>query len=409
MAQESTRIIGIDMARSFAICAAMLSHVLLTFDVYQFTPLESTVWMRFIIQMSPPIFISLFGAMLEVAYLPKVRAGQIDSVVSRLLVRAVQCYLLFGATVLALLITRADYTLAYAARTMLFMGATPFADILKFYTLALFLAPLILAMRYTWGLWPIFFIAIAINLVFPLLMSVPTPPELFDSKALVRLAGFFYGGGEGMVGGPSFLHGLSLVAWGMIVGRMVIDWRSEDPQRALGGALGLATLFLVSAAATFTMWDREAPLEMLRQLSNMTLRNENHPIYLTCGAAFVVASVVVCVIIYDMFRVQAGRGMSYIGRTSLFTFSFGNILLYLSPAWGRDLRSSLIMTGALFILICVQSLVFSKLQNPENDKKLALWFQSLIRRVTDILRDTVRAPSVIYGRLVSGWFHSPGG
>mgnify|MGYP001447117256 CR=1 FL=1 len=90
--------------------------------------------------MAPPIFIILFGTMLEIVYKTRFEQGRAVQATSRLLTRALQCYLLYVVTILSML-AAGHTTPGYALRCILMMGVTPYADILKFYTLALAFAP----------------------------------------------------------------------------------------------------------------------------------------------------------------------------------------------------------------------------------------------------------------------------
>ena len=99
---RSGRIIGIDLVRSVAICGAMLSHVVVMTGLTLPAPAADHLF-RIALQTSAPIFIVLFGSMLELAYRPKFVPGGRADVAARLIARALQCWALYALSVVALI------------------------------------------------------------------------------------------------------------------------------------------------------------------------------------------------------------------------------------------------------------------------------------------------------------------
>jgi len=86
-----TRIRFIDVARTYAIVLALLSHALLAtgFSANRgFAPLL----VKQITRTATPMFVFMFGFMVEYVYVPRARAAAVLSLRRRLLVRAFQCY-----------------------------------------------------------------------------------------------------------------------------------------------------------------------------------------------------------------------------------------------------------------------------------------------------------------------------
>jgi len=356
------RITGIDICRSVAILLAMFSHSLIEFHFYEFRDFDTYAPFRFAIQMAPPIFICLFGAMLEIIYKPQFERGDKEAVFQKLFNRAFQCYVLYVVTLLAQF-ALGQISLGYMLRCALMIGVSPYADILKFYAVALALSPWLISLRVTYG--PVYLLgaALAVHLLFPVLQLIPKPPLVFGKDYLGMPAGFLYGGGEG-VGGPSILHGMTFVVIGMIIGRAVLlSFDDQSAMRRKGVAI-LGALFVCSIAISAMLWDFQTPFQTVRNIANMSLRNLNHPIYFSLGVSATIFCVVICIWLFDVQKYSWARWISFLGKASLFTFSFGNILLYAAPDVGVDKTSSLVFSLIALILICLQTYVFIQLVVP---------------------------------------------
>lgn len=392
--RRSQRIIGIDVCRSIAILLAMLSHTLIEFRFFHFFGDAGAV-MRFVIQMAPVTFICLFGAMLEIVYKPRLDGPRRASALRQLYIRALQCYLLYCLTIVSLMLFD-DVSIGYALRCMLLLGASPYADILKFYALALLLAPALLTLRLRFGLVPLLALGLGIQFVWPLLQLIPEPPIVFGKDYLGMPLGFLYGGGQG-VGGPSLLHGLSLVCIGMVLGHGVMRFLDPAPESRRHGLLILGLLFVPSVAASALMWNWADPFATVLAIADMSLRNENHPIYFSLGLGFTVAAVLLCVLAVDVFQRSWGSRLQFMGKTSLFTFSFGNILLYAAPHPHRGFAVAALMSAAFFALICGQSYLFMRLMMPAAPDAPPAWkavterFQHFVQRLQQPISGAVDA------------------
>lgn len=356
------RITGIDICRSVAILLAMFSHSLIEFDFYQFRDFDTYAPIRFAIQMAPPIFICLFGAMLEIVYKPQFERGDKKTVFQKLFNRAIQCYVLYVLTLVAQF-ALGQISIGYLLRCALMIGVTPYADILKFYAVALALSPWLIALRIRIGSAYLFGVALAVHLLFPILRLIPKPPLVLGKDYLGMPAGFLYGGGEG-VGGPSILHGMTLVIIGMVIGRAVLLSFDDQSAKRRQGISILGLLFVFSVAVSAALWDFESPFQTVRHIADMSLRNLNHPIYFALGIGATIFCVTICIWLFDALKFSWGRGISFLGKASLFTFSFGNILLYAAPDLGVDKTTSLIFSLIALALICLQTFAFVKLVVP---------------------------------------------
>lgn len=374
------RILGLDICRSAAILLTMFSHALAEGRAQDYYALTDTgvIWLRLLLQISPPIFIILFGSMLEIVYRPRIEGGQPLQTTARLLTRALQCYLLYVLTLLAMLAAGLSSP-AFTLRCALFLGVTPYADILKFFTLALAFAPVMIFLRNRVGFPVLMTASLAILMVHPMIAQIAVPPAAASADLVNSAIGFLIGGGVTVVGGPSVLHSLIFVIWGMLIGRAVIMLTrgGSTRQDKLKAAGILAAMFAVSAVVLLMFWNLKAPAETVLGLSNLTFRNANHPIYFAFGLASTLVAVLLCLAMSDWMGLKIGQSITFAGKTSLFTFSFGNALLYLAPLLALSLTGSWIYTFILFFLVCLQSYTFHWLQTSRGNP-LAARFQAML-------------------------------
>lgn len=402
-----SRIIGLDVCRSLAILTVMISHSITEAGVFgHYAPDNSaTNTIRMLIQIAPPIFIILFGSMLEIVYRPQVEAGEGRSVTARLLTRALQCYLLYLVRLVAMLAAGLN-TVGYTLRCALMMGITPYTDILKFYALALAFAPALLFLRNRFGLTVLVAVSVAVHFAYPLLSHIIIPGDSEVARYANPVIGFLIGGDQIYVGGPSVLHAMSFVVWGLLIGRIVVILTQETiPRQQALNAIGALLLMLVASIITMeAFWNLSAPLDTVIHLADMSIRNHNEPIYFAFGLAGALLAIIACLVLYDANGFRFGRSLTFAGRTSLFTFSFGNSLLYLAPPLSLNTSGAWLYALLLFALICLQSYAFYALQtsSSESPGKLVGWFQVSLGSINETVARLPRLIAPRYAGLL-GW------
>ena len=390
------------MTRSLAIILAMMSHAFVAANSFGAMPVALKEGLRFVMQMAPPTFILLFGAMLEVVYRNRVEKGQLDSVTKRLLSRSLQCAILYIVTFVPMILT-GNMSPGYALRSALFMSVTPFADILKFYAIVLIFAPAILLFRIRFGLIPLVLTTALIHLVHPLIGLVPEPPLFNEKDYFGQPLKFLFNVGDSDVGGPSVLHGLTLVFWGMTLG----DFIRRFTDKSFGSArlaffhphvwccfIGL--LYSVYFVSSFGLADT------VSGVSSMSLRNDNHPSYFALGLICSTFFVLVFTCIFDESGAKAPPLLIFIGSVSLFTFSFGNILLYIA-FYSPKLLDPIVYGLLLTFAVILQSYLFWFFQQKtEHDSELRQRIRYLIQRPGKFVDNAMKVPSQVYTRLLLG-------
>lgn len=407
-ASRQSRIIGLDICRSAAILTVMFSHSITEASLYNhYDPDEGFyLALRFLIQIAPPIFIILFGSMLEIVYRPRVEAGEGRDVTARLLTRALQCYLLYLLSLVAAWIGGIN-SLGYTLRCALMMGVTPYTDILKFYAVALALAPGLIYLRLKIGIRILALLAIGVHLAFPMISEAVIEGNSFFAKYSNPVIGFLIGGHQHYIGGPSVLHAMTFVIGGMLFGRVITLLTRETSSRSdILNAIGALLAMYLIAAATLTWYFTlfGDPMQTIRDIASMLLRNENHPIYFAFGMASAMTVVITALVLYDANGVKFGRPVVFAGQSSLFTFSLGNSLLYIAPKLALSTAGAWAYGLALFAVICAMSYAFHQLQNtsPALANPHVAHLQQALGRITSAVARLPRRIAPRYAGLL-GW------
>lgn len=340
------RYLGIDLARSVAVFCVVLGHAMMAAKVQDGgTALQV---LRLFTSVSAPVFYCLFGCMLQLVYTRQYAAGARTETSLRLLTRAFQCWILYCITCAAFCLS-AGLTFPYFIRCALFLGETPLTDILKFYAALLFFAPLLVSLSARIGLWPLVLLCLIIQAAYPLISHIPPMHGYPGAEAL---SAFVYGGQYLGHTGPSVLHGLSFVASGMVLGRV---WQSRPGQEFLlsGPGWGMRGVFVLMVAVTIA-WVIIGKHNLLDPAVRVTLINQNHPLFLLFGCTATIAFIDIFTAIRRMAGIDATSIWMVFGRTSLFTFCYGSVILYAvwltEPAAAPDPARAIWSTLAVMLL-----------------------------------------------------------
>ena len=144
-----TRLNFIDVARSYAIMLALFSHAMFVFGGFSALG-EDALKIKLFTRTATPLFVFMFGMMLELVYARKARENGLSSVVRRLILRSAQCYLGYQLTVVAGMISD-NISLSEGTNALLFLDNAMFGNILRLYSVVLLLAIPIIWIRYRTG------------------------------------------------------------------------------------------------------------------------------------------------------------------------------------------------------------------------------------------------------------------
>jgi hypothetical protein len=388
---RTEKIIGLDIARSVAIFLAMLSHSLVTANVLNDIANVSPA-LKIAFRSSTPTFVVLFGVLLELVYLRTARENGISAVSKRMYHRAAQCYVLYVISLVPLVLT--GKTSGFdALLSAALLGSTPFTDILRYYACLFIISPFILAFRIRFGLLSCVTVALAIQLLHPAISAIPDLPTVFNRHLLARIPNLLFGvGAHGS--GPSVLHGLLFVAVGGLLGNALQAERlgrfagkvvSVNPYIGLMAALALGTLAAVWMGPELVSID---------SVSGLTLRSANHPLYFFGGAMLATLLIVTLRNVGDH-----GKGvwrLSMLGQRSLFTFCFGNSLLYLAPhSVGDSLSERVAKATILIACVFASTAIYDVLIVPQS----RLSTNRLIRIASTSLQDGLNFINALISRI----------
>jgi len=260
--------------------------------------------------------------MLQLVFARQYAGGRQSEIVQRLWTRALECWALCVLTC-AVMCLAAGLPVTYLIRCALFLGDTPYTDMRKFYADLLLAAPMLVAVSVRHGIWLLVAVCLAIQAAGPLVSQIPPMQGFAGSETLPA---FLYGGKYTGHTGPSVIHGLGFVVFGMVLGRV---WQSRPGREFLlsGPGWWVRASFFAMLAATGT-WIIVGGHDLFDPAERVTLRNTNHPLYLLTGYT----AAVFFIEVFNALRALAGLGGNsfwmIFGQTSLFSFCYGNILLY---------------------------------------------------------------------------------
>jgi len=301
--EKSTRFETLDALRGVTVILAMLDHVKVQFvtDVHVLVPLT---------RLSTPGFIILFGAMIEIAYLSKLRAGRtIRSVKERMASRLITCWALAALLSLAALVS-GNLDFASAWRAVLGLGLGRFNEILLIYAalFAVLIAILPLIARY--GSVPIVAIALLGWLSKPIfIVAFPDPPQLVN---------YILGMGTGY--GPALLPAMTFLGFGIALGEALSGRRSY---------LLVVSMTLIAIVICASELSHGVMESGRRFLAN---RWTNHPGYYAVGIlGFIGISACLLVARRFQFFELPLHVLARLGSQSLFIYGVGNLWLNLLP------------------------------------------------------------------------------
>jgi len=361
------RIVGVDATRSFAIALAMTSHVWVETGIREYIPQNMSQVLGFMFQIATPTFILLFGTMLEIVYRPRwsnpaLRRG----VAVRLVSRALQCWVLYAISIAALFLIDDNYSLFFSIGTMLFMGNSPYTEILKFYAIVLALAPILLWLRCKWGLLPLITASLLWQAVWSWLDVLPdVRHDLGLSLHIARIVKFVTGFGDVPLAGPSVMHGITLIVAGLCLGRFLVGGKSHlgEIVEARTGFKRRVLYLLAAATLGAGTCFLSMPQGTILSLADMSLRMSSHPLYFVAGAIMATWLTAFFIWLVDILKLGGTAGwerVTFFGRTSMFTFAWGNILLYLIQPVSLTFGQTIFWTMLLLAVICAMSFFFDR-------------------------------------------------
>jgi len=344
MNNKFTRLNFIDVARSYAIFLALFAHAMVVFGGFSALG-EDALKIKIFTRTATPLFVFMFGMMLELVYARKAREHGLSSIVRKLLVRSAQCYLGYQLTVVAGMIG-GHASLTEGAHALLFLDNVMFGNILRLYSVVLLLAIPIIWIRCRAGHWSL---AIMLALIWAgdIFLDRYTGISFGRFDALI---GIFLGTGT-FLDGPSVWHGMTFVFSGMLVAASLRNWNAAGLKRFY------YTLFTLAAASLIVIAYLATDVSLTgvaRRFANYSYREHNHIGYYAVGLLACAITLFVLSQIIPLYKKMPEwtRVPLAFSRSSLLSYSLGNIILNLIPAAAvSDSVSRAILSSLLFLFV----------------------------------------------------------
>ncbi|WP_162987099.1 hypothetical protein [Sphingomonas paeninsulae] len=336
---------GIDIARIIAIFLALLSHA------FGRVGLVFTSAAELAMRASTPLFLVLFGCMITIVYIPRYNKISFGYFTRICWMRAGECYLWFLFNLFLLFLTGSQ-SLLYTIRSAFFMGSTAYVQILTLYTVYFLALPWLIAALQKVGLVRALAFAFLVHLAFVPIKALQISDRVPGFAYIQRIIDLAIGAGtQNMIAGPSILHSLALVLGGVWVGRLIVDVLQTN--RGLARLIAPFLAFAVVAAWSVT--ENSIVAVTGKTLSDLTLRNLNHPAYTMIYGALAVFVIPVLVLGLRSFKPR--EAALVVGKRSLFVFGFGNAII---SCWANYYGSVILQTlSAIMLLGTVIAVVYA--------------------------------------------------
>lgn len=318
MSSSSKRIYFVDFARSFAIMLALTDHGMNDFNIWKNYSVQTFTALKVLTTSATPTFILLFGMMLEIIYLGKLRRAGLRKTAAGLVNRSFQCYVGYFLTTVAGVI--GGFKLIKGAfAEVLFLGNNHFGNILKIYTILLLVAIPLVWFRNKYGIKWTVVLGFAPWLLYPLLQSLSP----IDGNIGIFTSSMFGVGGQG---GPSIMLSLSIVTTGMLVASFISFEHKGAFQKK---TIAVIAVFLIAVMIVFFV----VPIGPLhQQYTTNGYRDDNNVIYyiFSTTLGLIVALVSSFIIPIGSHISKPTHTFLAFGRSSLTAFTVGNIFLNLT-------------------------------------------------------------------------------
>lgn len=382
----------VDVARSFAIFLAIFSHAMIDFGGWNLLASDQLL-IRVISRSATPLFIFMFGMMLELVYFKRYEQQGLQPITQRLVKRSFQCFVGYQLMVLAGLIG-GSLTPLHATAAALFLADAHFGNILRFYSIALLLAIPLIVFRQRYNSLGMIGLLAGIWITYPILTTL----NITNLSVFSGLGGVLFG----VVGnnhGPSVLYGFTFLIVGMLVASSLANWREQ----------GLGTFYRTSAivlggcgAIIVTLVVSSSAYEVAQNFVTMeAYRAQNHPGYYAIGLFLCVCILILLSLLVPLHRSLpewSAVPMEF-GRSSLTAYTLGNVVLNLIPAFvvGTTAVMAIGMSvGYLVVLLVLLHVYNSALE------QIKPHFQNRMHKLTNEQRDHPPSPAVRVVRYLLG-------
>lgn len=314
------RILYLDRFRFLAVTFAIFAHVLGKHRVAEFDLEAMGLWLTLATRTATPALLIILGIMVAIVYGPRFDEEPARTS-ARILRRSLQCYAAFVVIVLTGF-AAGHQDLATALLALPFLARVSNGTIFQLYVLLLPATIGLLFLRRRLGPAGLVAAVLAVWLASPALGALEGswPDVLGVPGSLV----FGLGGDWG----PSAFHGLSLVAFGMLVGATIVATGDVWRNHAIGAiALSLGALIVIAVDVI-----RIGPQSFAGSIVHFDIYRGNNAIqYYAFGIVSVLLLLAACRIASPFLPDRPLAPIDRIGGLTLTYFLFGEILVLVLP------------------------------------------------------------------------------
>lgn len=348
--QLPRRLLFIDVARSLAIVLALLAHAMSAYQGYALFGPTTKLWTKMLTRTATPMFVFMFGMMLELVYLRRWQTRGRKPTSGRLWTRSWECYAGYLVTVLAGFLA-GNRGLLSTIKASVFLATPSFGFTLRFYFFALLLAIPLLAARVRLGR-P--FLVAVLGLIwatYPLVARA----QVAAADTLPVPFGMLLGSVTRPVG-PSVLQGFTFVVAGMLCASALTGWRTRGLEPFRREIVYMLMIALIPLG--FIWWQSSLP-HMLESFTGIMWRRENNIGYYCIGLINTGLMLTVLSWLFPADRESPGHARFSLafGRSSLMAFTSGNVLLILTRDWLTPSSVWSLMAILLLFLAAVWGIV----------------------------------------------------
>ena len=317
-----------------------------------FAALGADNWkIKLLTRTATPLFVFMFGMMLELVYVRQAGSHGMAGVRERLFRRSAQCLAGYLLTVLAGVVG-GNLDLSEGVKAAFFLQNAQFGNILRFYSIALLLVIPLVSARTRYGSWLLAVLLIGVWIGDLLLKQFANT----SFGPVTPWVGVFLGTGT-FRDGPSVWHGMTFVLAGMLVAASLRDWREAGLRRfyVTAGVLALSASLIILVLVM-----NSSATEVARRFADYSYRARNHIGYYAVG--LLACSLTLMLLARLIPREKPlSRWTSLplaLGHSSLLSYSLGNILLNLMPAAWTQSQPWLAIGASLLFLLVMTVLVY---------------------------------------------------
>lgn len=388
--RSNNRLHHFDLVRLSLVLLVLAYHFLITQQADVLSQGGIWLYIKAILRSTMPVLLIVFGFMIEYVYASRWVTKGPRIVGQRMLYRAVVCYLAF-VSILVLVALQNQNSLTKLIGSSLFVYAGhSHANLFKYYAILIPITFGLLWFRFRYGwLGKVFLILLLVASVELLQLHIGALPS-----PVGYMGGLFMGLGEKV--GPSMIHSLVLILFGMLTASCVT-------RPAIFQLAALFTLSALSVAALLIELNRIGLHSLLTQITTYSAyRAHNSHIYFAYGIVMFLVYWFIAKVLVMALGEKTKENISYYGGNTLSIFYYGNVLILITPVLDKHIMP-LAFVAILILTLLASMFSVNALDWADRSfgvlKKFSAVINSFNDRILNILKIAPASPPEIKANL----------